>query len=143
MNIEWVIPCRFVEVHDNLATIVGGGIDTFWLTTEPRIVQVMFTIRVTALHDELDGDARFSMMSRVRAPGDDIVFDLSGEFGFEVHSDPAQPDFLAGIVLPAVVQFAAETEGTYTVTHRFGDSEHSLPLHVVHGFPPGMEPPPG
>ena len=27
MNIDWVIPARHTEIHDNLATIVGGGID--------------------------------------------------------------------------------------------------------------------
>jgi hypothetical protein len=28
LNIDWVIPCRYVEVHDNLGTIVGASIDT-------------------------------------------------------------------------------------------------------------------
>ena len=31
MNVDWVIPCRYVEVHDNLGTLVGAGIDTFWV----------------------------------------------------------------------------------------------------------------
>ena len=30
MNVDWVIPCRYVEVHDNLGSMIGAGIDTFW-----------------------------------------------------------------------------------------------------------------
>ena len=35
MNVDWVIPCRYVEVHDNLGSMIGAGIDTFWVPELP------------------------------------------------------------------------------------------------------------
>lgn len=142
MNVEWVIPCRFVEVHDNLATIIGGGIDTWWLPQEPRVVAVMFAIRVTALAEEPGPDNPHTAVERIRAPNGEVIHEMSTEMGAVAVGDLLNPDWLQGIALAAGAQFPAPTEGTYTVTHKFDDSEHSLPLHVVHGFPPGFEPPP-
>jgi hypothetical protein len=51
MNIAWVIPCRFVEIHDNLSTIIGGGIDTVLASSLPTEVQLMLAIRLHAMAD--------------------------------------------------------------------------------------------
>ena len=45
MNVDWVIPCRYVEVHDNLGTIVGAGIDTYWIPELPTTMQVVLAIQ--------------------------------------------------------------------------------------------------
>jgi hypothetical protein len=42
-------------VHDNLATIIGGGIDTLWLQDLPAPIQVPLAVRVLATSDELAG----------------------------------------------------------------------------------------
>ncbi|MDQ3647488.1 MAG: hypothetical protein M3433_02685 [Actinomycetota bacterium] len=141
MNIEWVIPCRFVEVHDNLATIVGAGIDTFWVPQDPRVVGLMFAIRVTALADELGEDQQHPIAERIRDPNGAVIQEIEGQFAAGLAGEVANPDWLQGIAVPAGAQFEAAVEGTYTVTHKFDDSEHSSPLHVVHGFPPGAAPP--
>lgn len=142
MNIEWVIPCRYVEVHDNLATIVGAGIDTFWLPQEPRVVAIQFAIRVTALADELTSGESHKLVERVRDPSGTVVHELEGDLNWTAEGGVPHPDWLQGISLPIGAQFPADAEGTYSVTHQFDASEHSLPLHVVHGFPPGVVPPP-
>jgi hypothetical protein len=141
LNIEWVIPCRFVEVHDNLATIVGAGIDTFWVPQEPRAIGVMFAIRVTALADELGPENPHTMVQRIRDPNDAVVHEMQAEFEAESQGEVRNPDWLQGLAMPVGAQFAVPVEGTYTVTHQVNGSEHALPLHVVHGFPPGFQPP--
>lgn len=65
MNIEWVIPCRFVEVHDNLGTIVGAGIDTFWVQELPSRIQLMLAIRLLGMIEELDPDINHSVTNRI------------------------------------------------------------------------------
>ena len=52
MNIDWVIPCRFVEVHDNLATIIGAGIDTVWVPGVPHPVHSATRIDATGPAEE-------------------------------------------------------------------------------------------
>jgi hypothetical protein len=141
VNVDWVIPCRLVEVHDNLATIVGGGIDTFWMPNEPRVVAVMFAIRVTAMADELLPGNPHTMAERIRDPNGEVIHEIEGELGAVVQGEVLNPEWLQGIAIPAGAQFPADVEGTYTVTHVIDQSEHSVPLHVVHGFPPGFEPP--
>lgn len=141
MNIEWVIPCRFVEVHDNLATIVGGGIDHFWVPQEPRAIGVMFALRLTAMADELGPDQPHQMSERIRDPSGNVIHEIAGELGAVAQGDPLHPEWLQGLSLAVGAQFEVPVEGTYTVTHRFDTSEHSLPLHVHHTSPPGVEPP--
>ena len=46
MKIDAVIPCRYVEVNDNLATIVGAGTDTFWISEEPWFVEHLLPLHV-------------------------------------------------------------------------------------------------
>lgn len=142
MNIEWIIPCRYLEVHDNLATIVGGGIDNFWLPVQPRIVQVMFAIRLTAMHEELTGGTH-RIVNEIKGPDGQVMHHVEGELGTQATGDVLNPDWLQGMVIPAGAQFQADQEGTYTVVHRLDGSEHSLPLHVHHSAPPGVQLPPG
>src|SRR4051812_48778199 len=99
MNMEGGIPCRFVEGHDNLATIVGAGIDTFWLPQDPRVVGVMFALRVTAMADELEGSAH-RMLERIRDPEGNVVHEMEGEFGAQAQGAVENPDWLQGISLP-------------------------------------------
>jgi hypothetical protein len=141
VNVEWVIPCRFVEVHDNLATIVGGGIDTFWVPQEPRVIGVMFAIRVTALVDELGPGQAHTMAERIRDPHGEVIHEMEAELGAVAQGEVPNPEWLQGISLAVGAQFPVAVEGTYMVTHKFDASEHSLPLHVVHGFPRGFQPP--
>jgi hypothetical protein len=104
---------------------------------------VMFAIRCTAMADELGPDNPHTLLERVRDPNDQVVHEMQGEFQAAAEGDVRNPDWLQGLSLPAGAQFAVELEGTYTVTHQVdGASEHSLPLHVSHNFPPGFEPPP-
>ncbi len=136
MNVDWVIPCRFVEVHDNLGTIVGAGIDTFWVQELPSRIQLMLAIRLLGLAEELNPDINHSVTNRIRDPLGAVVGEATGEMA--IGSESARPEWLTGITLPFVVVFDATQEGTYTIEFSVDDASKALPIHVVHGTPPGV-----
>jgi hypothetical protein len=133
LNIEWVIPCRYVEVHDNLGTIVGAGIDTYWVMELPAPIQVMLAIRLLAMAEELKHDQQHTTKNRVLDPHGELLGEGGGEFSMTGES--ARPDWLAGLIVPAVVQFQASEEGTYTIEVDVDQASASLPIHVVQGRP--------
>lgn len=99
MNVDWIIPCRFVEVHDNLGTLVGAGIDTFWLPELPAAVQVVMAVRLLGLPEELATDVQHRGRNVVRGPDGETVSDISGEFTI-AGGEQARPDWLQGIIFP-------------------------------------------
>jgi hypothetical protein len=135
VNIDWLIPCRYVEVHDNLGTIVGAGIDTFWLPDLPAPLQVAIAVRLQGLPDELTPDVMHPLRQIIRGPDGETVSEMSGEAAFGAQQEIARPDWLQGVLLPVVVGFEVEAEGTYTFEFMIDDSSASVPLHVVHGVP--------
>jgi hypothetical protein len=132
VKIEWVIPCRYVEVRDNIATIVGAGGDRFVVSGEPWELEIMFAIRISALLEELGPDLVYPVENHIRDPSGAVIQEEVGSFSATARGEIAPANWLQGVWVPVEAKFAAEGEGTYTVTHRFADSEHLLPLHVVH-----------
>jgi hypothetical protein len=133
VRIEYVVPCKFAEVHDGLATIVGGGIDTVAVAQFPSGVQVMLAVRVVALAEELPGE------HRVRCPirdseGNTIADDLDGTLEFPAEPPAPHPGgegWLHNLMLPIGVAFGAEGPGSYTLHVMFDDAEYPVPFHVV------------
>ena|ERR1035437_725493 len=136
MNIDWVIPCRYVEVHDNLGTIIGAGIDTTWVPELPAPIAVVIAIRLLAMAEELDGSDEHITANRVRDPNGDVISELSFPFGFG-GGESAKPEWLTGIMVSSLVQFEATEEGTYTIEHEVDGSTKAFPMHVVLGPLPG------
>jgi Family of unknown function (DUF6941) len=139
VNIDWVIPCRFVEVHDNLATIVGAGIDTFWVPELPAPIQVFLAIRLLATPEELEAGDPHAIASLIRDPRGDLLSEARGEI--RIDATAARPDWLVGMTIPGVMLIEATEEGTYTIEQEIDDASASLPIHVVLGLPPGVTPP--
>ncbi len=137
MNIDWAIPCRYVEVNDNLGTIIGAGVDTTWVLELPAPLVVVVAIRLLAMAEELDGGDEHTATNRVRDPHGDVISELSFPFGFSGES--AKPEWLTGIMVSSVVQFEATEEGTYTIEHEVDASAKEFPMHVVLGQPPVIE----
>lgn len=140
MNIDWIIPCRFAEVHDNLATIVGGGIDTWWLPELPAPMQVWTVVRLLGTKDEF-GDVEHSLKSRIQNPDGGHVSGLEGTFQVGASPEHLREDWLNQMTMAMVVAFEAPAEGTYSLWFSVDDAEKQVPLHVIHGLPPGMAPP--
>lgn len=129
MNIEWVIACRYVEVHDSLATIVGAGIDTYTLAG-PGPVQVVLAVRALATSDEVDAGEKHTIRNVIRNPSDVQIGEMTAEL--EIGGSAARPEFLVGVTLPLVVQFEAAEEGTYSIEVGIDGVSRALPIHIVH-----------
>lgn len=133
MKIDWVVPCRFAEVRENLATIVGAGGDRFLLAEQPWMLETMLAIKVTALVGELGPDNVYPVENRIRDPRGTLIHEESGSFSASASEEIHDPTWLQAVYIATQARFPAETEGTYTISHTFGDSEHLLPIHISHG----------
>lgn len=135
MNIDWVIPCRYAEVHDNLGTIVGAGIDTWWVPQFPAVIQVAVAVRLLAMADELGEDHEHTVRNIISGPSGQVLSDLTS--GFAAAGPDYRTEWLNGLMLMTVIQFEAAEEGTYTFEHVVDESSKSIPLHIAAGPPPG------
>jgi hypothetical protein len=138
MNLDWVIPCRYVEVHDNLGTIIGAGIDTFWVPALPAALELVLAVRLLAMAEELSPEVPHVSVNRVRDPRGETMSEVGGEFRMG-GSEGAQEEWLNGIMVTTIVAFEVTEEGTYTIEHEVDGTTKSLPIHVVLGPPPGVE----
>jgi hypothetical protein len=129
VRIDWVIPCRYVEVHDNLATMVGAGIDTLTVPELPVVVQVLVAVRLLALADEWTADVKHSARNVIYGPNAQVVSEVADEFALV--AEGSREDWLTGVILPTVVTWEATEEGAYTLEHHVDDASAQVPLHVV------------
>lgn len=129
MRIDWVIPARYVEVHDNLATIVGAGIDRY--TTDQADlppVQLLLAMRLVGTADEF-GPQPHAVRNVVRAPDGQTVFEVEGELVAEGQN--LESEWLNALTLPVAIQFQPSEPGTYTVEVQVDDDTKAFPIHVV------------
>lgn len=138
MNIAWVIPCRYVEINNSLGTIIGAGIDIFWVPRLPAAIRGMLALRVTGTADDFGEEVTHELASRILGPtGDPLGKEIKGEF--QAGAEHVQEDWLNAVWIPSGFQFTAPGAGTYTLEISVDKATASLPLHVIHG-PPGSRP---
>lgn len=139
MNIDWIIPCRYAEVHDNLATIVGAGIDTLAFAEFPAPVQVGVVVRLLATADELGPEHEHSVRNIISDPDGETLSDLTGTFraGTAEEAARARSEWLNGIAVTTIIRFDAAQPGSYSFEHIVDGSSKSVPLHVVEAPPAG------
>jgi hypothetical protein len=130
MNVDWIIPCRYVEVHDNLATMVGAGIDTISPSELPAGVQVVTAVRLTGLPAELEAGIKHTSRTVVRGPDGEVVNEAEGEFEVEGEGIAEQRDWLQGFVVHLAVAFEAVEPGTYMIEHAVDASSATVAIHV-------------
>ncbi|MEK6251251.1 MAG: hypothetical protein AABM43_04780 [Actinomycetota bacterium] len=133
MRIDWIIPCRFVEIHDNLGTLVGAGSDTYWVAEFPAPVQVFLAMRFSAMQDELGPDNPHTLRNLIRDTQGNVLSEMSGEIVAE--GEQHKPEYLATIMLPTIAQFEAAEEGTYMLESDLDGETNAVPIHVLQGPP--------
>jgi hypothetical protein len=52
LRVDWLIPCRYVEVNNGLATLVGAGIEWQTVPAFPIEFTQMLGLRIVGLPDE-------------------------------------------------------------------------------------------
>lgn len=129
MRIEWVIPCRYAEINDGLATIVGAGADVVHVAELPTPAGVNAVARIAGVAEP---EVEYSVSAQVLGPD----FEPAGEAIQIVmkmgERSPFNPDgWEDHVILPLSVPFVAETEGPYTFEVRIDERSHAVPLHVV------------
>ncbi|MCU1500605.1 MAG: hypothetical protein JWM47_4558 [Acidimicrobiales bacterium] len=137
MRVAWVIPCRYLEVNGNLATIVGAGIDRVWLPELPMPIQVLCAVRIIGGLHEVDEEEQeepeHTLACRVHSPAMELLSELEDSFGMAGSAD--EPGIDPAVIIPVGVVFEAQEEGTYTIEIAVDGRGISVPLTVKIGQP--------
>jgi hypothetical protein len=142
LRVDWAIPCRYVEVNDGLATIVGAGVDTFWVPEMPAAVGVLIAIRIVGSPEEMAPGVEHNLVVRVLDPGMEEISRIEGRGGASGTNPLAQEGFEQASIIPTMQQFEVPAEGNYTIEIRIDDRSATVPIRVIEGPPAGMEGPP-
>lgn len=136
MQVDWAIPCRFVEVQQPYgATIVGAGSDLVMLPQVPAPVQVLFAVRYVGMEEDLDGEAEHPFACRIYQPNGQKVGEQGGRL--KAIASLRVSGYAADLIVPAAVVLDVREYGTYSVEFSIDDSNRRVPIHVV----PPQEPP--
>lgn len=136
MRVDWAIPCRYAEVHDNLATVIGAGITHLWPTELPATIGLMLAIRLIFLPDEVDPQAMHKLRVAAMAPGGGMLQQVEGDLNIGRPSVAPDENEFQGVHVPMALQFQAEVEGTYMLEITVDGHTTGVPLHVAPGPPP-------
>lgn len=129
MRIDWAIPCRYVEVHGDGATIVGAGADVFVVPQIPTPIQILFAVRFVGPPDEVSGQ-QHSLACRLFDPGGTALGEQSGQMATDVNQ--IVPGYLAELTVPMGVVLNVDQHGTYHVEFSIDDDDTvRVPIHVV------------
>ena len=127
MRVDWVIACRYAEVNDGLATIVGAGMDTITAQSYPVPVSLTLVLRLAGLPDTSSHSLRLQVLD---AEMQAVVDPLSTEFTLgDTGNLPAGWETFA--LVPTMVHFVAQTEGTYTLSVTVDSDNKTLPLRLI------------
>lgn len=138
MRVVWAIPCRYAEVHEGTATIIGGGTNLFWVPQLPAPIGLMVAINIAGSEHELREP--HTIRSQVLGP-DMQPLGPAGEAILEMGlSEHRPPGWEGNLILPTVNQFVAPVEGTYTIEFTIDDRSETTVILVQQGPPPGTAP---
>lgn len=133
MRLDWAVPARYAEASgDGTATIIGAGIDSFWLEEVPADIGLFLMIRVAGPRDEFEDDHVLEI--RLVTPERDEQEVLKA--GFKAPPGGAQtplsvPGMEGGLLIPAGVAFQAEEYGFYTLEVYLDEQRlRSIPISV-------------
>jgi hypothetical protein len=127
LRVDWVIPCRYVEVNDGLATVVGAGVDHYTVPSLPTPLQVPTAIRLVGLPDDEEHRLNITILSPLMESATDEPMFVT----FRTQKNALLPDgWESATLIPAAVVFMASAEGAYTFTVEVDGSSKSIPIRV-------------
>jgi uncharacterized protein DUF6941 len=131
MRVEWAIPCRYLESEGGTATIVGAGIDTFFVPDLPATVGFMLAMKLVA-PDE-DWQREFRLVFKILGPTATVVREESVTLGAHPGTQLFETWERGGII-PSAHQFEVAGPGAYSLEILINDEpKHSVPFFVHHG----------
>jgi len=130
MRIAWAIPCKYLEVHDGVGTLVGAGANHYVVNEFPASLNVWVALQVYGHRSEVEND--HGLVIQPLGPDmEPCAPPLDMMFGFPAERKPNEPDgWEVGALIPSLIQFVAEEEGTYTLALNVDDKAATIPLYV-------------
>ena len=127
MRVDWAIICRYVEVNNGLATIVGGGLDVFTVVAVPVELPITIALRAVGLPDANEHTLEVLVIDPMMAP--------AGEAGvqakFTMAANPNHPPgWELNLTAPIIVNVPIEQAGTYTIDIKVDGHSHTMPFRV-------------
>jgi hypothetical protein len=130
MRIGWAIPCKYLEVHDGLGTLIGAGANHYAVAEFPTTLSVWIAVQVHGHRSEVDAD--HSLVIQPLGPDmESCAPGLELGFRFPAERAPNEPDgWEVGALIPTLITFEAEDPGTYTLQLNLDDKTTTIPLFV-------------
>lgn len=134
MRVEWAVACRHVEVHDNLGTLIGAGIDRVGVPQVPVNIPVAIAVRLAVAQADVGVEHQLSM--KIRDNDMNEVAELTTGFRTDGEQVHALPGWEGHIIIPIVVVLPAKEEGPYILTVSIAGTSFDVPIIVAVNAPP-------
>lgn len=117
MRLEWAIPCLSVSLQEGLvARLEQACFDRLAVPALPAPIEFIVLVRALGQVEEFDENAERNIKLELKGPSMEDIISVE----FELPTGELQPDHPEGwemnAVVPIVIQFTAEDEGTYMLT---------------------------
>lgn len=129
MRVDWAILCRYVEINNGLATIVGGGIDRYGPTALPVTLQITAAVRLAGLPDTNDHTIEIRVLDPSMAPIGTPIPPQTFQLGQTSPNHP--PGWESQVLLPMQVVVEVAEAGAYTLDIKVDGHSHTQPFRVV------------
>jgi hypothetical protein len=128
LQVQWAIPCRYVELAQAGATIVGAGADIVVAPQLPAPAQLMFAVRYVGSPEEFDGSAH-RIGCRIFDPAGNPMGEQSA--GMSAEAAQVVPGYTIEMIVPTAVVIEIRQHGTYRVQFFIDDATLDVPMHFI------------
>jgi len=108
VRVEWAIPCRYAELEGGTATIVGAGVDVFFVADLPAIIGMMVVMKLSGSAEEWE--AQFTLGFQILDPSAPVVREESIEIGAQLGTQ-LFPTWERGGIIPTAHEFEVAEPG--------------------------------
>jgi hypothetical protein len=130
VQVDWAIPCRFVEVQQpGGATIVGAGADVALVPALPMALQLLFAVRYVGAPGELDSQTLHPFACRIFNPAGEQIGEQTGSLSAQ--ATQIVPGYLAELIVPSAIVLEVTEHGTYHIEFAIDESVKRVPMHIV------------
>jgi len=128
VRVGWATLCRYAEVNDGLATMVGAGLDTYFVPGFPETIQVVVVFQLFGTQQEMADE--HELVFRIHDPAMNAAESPSVTFVGEPNP-LALPGWEASTILVTAHVLPASAEGAYGIEIVVdGDSQNTVPFSV-------------
>jgi hypothetical protein len=128
VRVDWAILCRYVEVNNGLATVIGGGIDRYTVPQLPAQLGLTIALRLVGLPDMAEHTLQVEVFDPSMNPAGQPLPTA------KLRQSALGPDHPAGwevnVIVPTQVRLEVTEYGTYTVSIKVDGQAHTMAFRV-------------